>query len=117
MSIHSRRERGSATVITLAVGLVAVLMAMTVAAAGAAMVARQRAQAAADLAALAAAGDATEGEAGACAAARQIAGANGAEIVHCGLNGWDAIVTVSVRPHGTAGGLGVATASARAGPA
>jgi secretion/DNA translocation related TadE-like protein len=109
-------DRGSATVPVLAVGLVTVLVALVVAAAGAAMAARHRAQLAADAAALAGAARAVEGEQNACAAAAAIATANGAELVHCGLDGWDAVVTVAVRPPTVATAFGRAVASARAGP-
>jgi len=112
-----RRDDGSATVIVLAAGLVTVLLALASAAVGAAIEARHRAQAAADAAALAAAGWAVYGPAVACAQADRIAAANDAELLHCGLSGWDALVTVSVRPAGPAGVIGTATAAARAGPA
>jgi secretion/DNA translocation related TadE-like protein len=114
---RQRRDDGSATVIVLAAGLVTVLLALASAAVGAAIEARHRAQAAADAAALAAAGWAVYGESIACAQASRVAAANNAEMVHCGLIGWDALVTVSVRPAGPAAVEGSATASARAGPA
>ncbi len=118
---HSGRraagDRGSATVPVLAAGLVTVLIASTVAASGAAMVARHRAQVAADTAALAAAARAIEGESAACAEATTIATANGGQLVACTLDGWDAVVTVQVRPAGPAAAFGPAEASARAGPA
>lgn len=112
-----REDRGGATVWTLTAGLVAVLIAMTVAAASAAAVARHRAQAAADLAALAGAARAVEGEAIACARAVEIARANGARLESCRLLGWDLVVTTVVRPVPVAAVAGDATAAARAGPA
>src|SRR5262245_11846930 len=112
-----RQDEGSATLVMLAIGLVTILVAMAGGAVGAAIEARHRAQAAADAAALAAAGWALYGEAIACVQADRIAGANGAALIHCGLNGWDAVVTVTVRPRGPVAAAGVATASARAGPA
>ena len=112
-----RRDEGSATMIVLAIGLVTILVAMASSAVGMAIEARHRAQAAADAAALAAAGWAVYGEAVACAQADRVAAVNEAALVHCGLDGWDAVVTVGVRPGGPAAVAGTATASARAGPA
>jgi secretion/DNA translocation related TadE-like protein len=117
MTVRSRRDDGSASIIAVAVGLVTVLLAAAFADAGAAIVARHRAQAAADLSALAGAAHAIEGPSVACAAAATEATANGARVLHCGLDGWDVIVTVEVRPFGPAAAFGSATASARAGPA
>jgi secretion/DNA translocation related TadE-like protein len=102
---------------TLAVGLVTVVIAMAVAAAGAVIVARHRAQAAADLAALAGAARAVEGETAACARAGEIAAANGARLRSCRLTGWDLTVSTEVSPAQVAAVAGAATASARAGPA
>jgi secretion/DNA translocation related TadE-like protein len=117
MTVQGGRDRGSATILVLAVGLVTVLLGVAVAAAGAAIVARHRAQGAADAAALAGAAVAVDGEVAACAVATDVATANGAQLVHCGLDGWDVVVTVQVRPAGSAAVAGVSTASARAGPA
>jgi secretion/DNA translocation related TadE-like protein len=100
----------------LAAGLVTVLMALAVAAAGAAMVARHRAQAAADLAALGGAGHAVEGEETACAAAAELVADNGGRMVSCHLDGWDLTVTAEVVPANVAALAGSAHASARAGP-
>jgi secretion/DNA translocation related TadE-like protein len=111
------RERGSATVWVLAVGLLIVVVALASAAAGAAAVARHRAQSAADLGALAGAIRVIDGPVTACVQARTIATANGARLVACRLDGFDVIVTVEVVPSGVAAVAGVATASARAGPA
>jgi secretion/DNA translocation related TadE-like protein len=107
-------ETGSATVWVLATGLVFVLVAAALAGAGAATVARHRAQVAADLAALAAALRAWEGEAVACARAGDLSTQNRASLISCRLEGLDAIVTVEVRAAGGAGWS--AHASARAGP-
>jgi secretion/DNA translocation related TadE-like protein len=98
----------------LAAGLVFVLVAGTLAAGGAATVARHRAQMAADLAALAAALRAWDGQSAACDRAADLSARNGASLVACRLEGLDAVVTVEVR---VAGGVGWrAQASARAGP-
>ncbi len=108
-------DTGSATVWVLAVGLVFVLAAATIALGAAATVARHRAQAAADLAALAAAMRAWDGQAAACDRAAEVSARNGARLVACALDGFDALVTVEVAPAGGAGWAD-ARASARAGP-
>lgn len=111
---RSQGDGGSATIWTLAVGLVFVVAAMALALIASATVARHRAQAAADLAALAAALRALDGPIDACARAAQISASNGASLVACRLDGFDAIVTVEVAVGGA--GWGAAQASARAGP-
>jgi secretion/DNA translocation related TadE-like protein len=111
-----RDDRGGATVWVLSAGVLIVLLAGVEAAAGAAITARHRAYNAADLAALAGAARAVEGERAACSRAGQVAAANGAVVVACRLDGWDLMVTVQVRPGGLAGLAGVAQAQARAGP-
>ncbi|MFD0021811.1 Rv3654c family TadE-like protein [Streptomyces sp. NPDC058382] len=64
---------------------------------GQVVVARHRAGGAADLAALAAADRALEGAAVACRAAREVAGAQGAEVVRCAVQGEIADVAARVR--------------------
>jgi secretion/DNA translocation related TadE-like protein len=110
------RDRGSATVLVLALCSVVVLAATVAAALGAVAVARHRAAAAADLAALAAAARAAEGERAACAAAHRVAALSGADLVGCVLAGGDAEVSTQVRPAGALGRLGSARGRARAGP-
>ncbi|GAA4659043.1 hypothetical protein GCM10023197_09830 [Gordonia humi] len=103
---------GAAVIAALATVLVAVLYV------GAAVVARHRAQSAADLAALAAASVHVSVAGDACAAARErVASQDGApSIVDCRIDGQDVVVQVAVRVR--LGGLGVrdATGVARAGP-
>jgi len=82
---------------------------------GGAAVARHRAQAAADLAALAAAGRLPLGPNAACAQARNIAAAMGAAVSRCDIQDLDVVVAISVRPGGRV--AGEARAAARAGPA
>jgi secretion/DNA translocation related TadE-like protein len=110
------RDRGAATVWVLAAGLVTVLVAMAATAVGAAIVARHRAQAGADLAALAGAAHAVEGEEVACARAAELVQANGGRMVACHLEGWDLTVSAEVVPASVAALAGTAHASARAGP-
>ncbi|MFD4293617.1 Rv3654c family TadE-like protein [Rhodococcus sp. NPDC058505] len=106
-------ERGSASVLSCFVMLALVAVVVAVGHVGSAVVARHRAQAAADLGALAAATSVELGETGACAAARDLAGRMGGVVRDCRFEGWDAILTVTVPvPVGT----GAATAAARAGP-
>lgn len=98
--------------------MVAVLLCSVGAAAylGAAVVARHRAQAAADLAALAAAARLPTGVAAACARATAVAHAMGVDVAECRLDGLDVVVTVRVSVAFRAGGVGAARAAARAGP-
>ncbi|MGW7285286.1 Rv3654c family TadE-like protein [Streptomyces sp. NPDC054847] len=90
-------DRGSATVwaamaTTVLCAVFAIILAM-----GQAVVARHRAGAAADLAALAAADNALWGTAEACATAGRVAGAQGAQLVRCSLTGEVADVVATAR--------------------
>ncbi len=80
---------------------------------GAAVVARHRAQAAADLAALAAASRLPSGAGMACARAAAVARRMGVDAVRCEVDGLDVVVSVDV----AVAGVGTARAAARAGPA
>jgi secretion/DNA translocation related TadE-like protein len=82
---------------------------------GAAVAARHRAEAAADLAALAAAGQAVHGAGIACRRAEVIAQQMGGEIIRCLLFGWDALIEVHV-PVPLALASTEAVGRARAGP-
>ena len=96
--------------------MVVVLLSVTggCACLGAAVVARHRAQAAADLAALAAAARLPAGAESACAQAGVVARAMGADPAGCLIDDLDVVVTVEV---GVAiGRWGTARAAARAGP-
>ena len=109
-------DRGSATVWTA--GAVAVVLVIAVAGMhlGGVLLARHRAESAADLAALAAAGRSVAGVQVACARASGLAERMTVELVSCRLEGWDALVEVRVRPGGPLARFGAATARARAGP-
>ena len=111
-----RSDRGSASVWLVAVGCAVVAFAVLGMAYGGAVVARHQAQLAADMSALAAAQHAWEGRDPACGVAARIADANGGRLTACRIEGLDAVVTVTVRPAGPAGAVGLATARARAGP-
>lgn len=82
---------------------------------GAAVVARHRAQAAADLAALAAAARLAAGPEMACAQAKAVAREMLGSITGCAVDDLDVVVTVDARL--PVGGWGSARAAARAGPA
>ena len=78
---------------------------------------RHRAEAAADLAALAAAGQAVRGEAVACRRAGDVAAGSGGRVVLCRVRGVEAVVEVEVALRATVFGAMTARARARAGPA
>lgn len=108
-------DGGVATVLSAVVclSLIAVLwLGMQL---GMAIIARNRAEGAADLAALAAATSALQGEGGACARAEWVARSMHAELVSCRLNGWDGRVEVRADGAGMLASL-VAVGHARAGP-
>lgn len=94
--------------------MVAVVLFVTGAGAylGSVVVARHRAQAAADLAALAAAARLPSGVAAACARATAVARGMGIDGAECRVDGLDVVITVRVAVAFT----GVAQAAARAGP-
>ncbi|MDX3456173.1 flp pilus-assembly TadE/G-like family protein [Streptomyces sp. ME02-8801-2C] len=106
-----RSDRGSATV--WSVGAIAVLCVVfgVVLAMGQAAVARHRAAAGADLAALAAADHWTEGAGAACARADRVAAAQGTRLARCALVGEVSDLTVSAGR-----GLFAAEVRSRAGP-
>ena len=97
--------------------MVAVLLSITGGSAylGSAVVARHRAQAAADLAALAAAARLAAGPETACAQATAVADRMRASSAGCAVDDLDVVVTIEVRL--VVGGWGSARAAARAGPA
>lgn len=101
----------------LAAFLVAALAAIMVGGSwvGSAIVARHRAQAAADLAALAAAQRVPAGRTAACLGAEALAAAMGAAVTRCELDHLDVSLVVRVDVGARLGGAAVATA--KAGPA
>jgi secretion/DNA translocation related TadE-like protein len=98
------------------------MMAVILAVCGAAMVvgtaviARHRAQSAADLAALAAAGRLAAGQDTACGWAAAVAEPTGARVTACTVDALDVVVTVDVDATLGRWGVGSARAAARAGP-
>ena len=106
------RDRGLATV-AACVGALAVIAVLVVGVRiGAATIARHRAEAAADLGALAGATRAVSGEAAGCGRADTVVRANRARMLSCRADGLDLLVQVVV----TLDGGGSAEARARAGP-
>ncbi len=110
-------EAGFATLVVL--GLAGALLAFgaLLASLGAVAVARHRAAAAADLAALAAAGHLLEGTERACRVASALARGQGATLLSCTSDGTTVTVVAGVRPPGHLGRLGAARSIARAGQA
>ncbi len=98
--------------------MMAVLMALTIGGVyvGSAVVARHRAQAAADLAALAAAGHLADGTAAACTRAAALAHAMRTAVTRCVVEDLDVVVTVDAAVELGRLGVGPARATARAGP-
>jgi len=84
---------------------------------GSAIVARHRAEAAADLAALAAAGHATDGETAACNEGQRVAEAMGARVALCRLAGWEVLLEAQVPLPFALPGTSTATGRAHSGPA
>ena len=110
------KERGSASIwaaggIAALLLLVALIMGL-----GAAAHTRHRAASAADLAALAAAGHAIDGQQAACARAGWVADRMRVHVTACRVKGWEAEVEVAAQPPDLLIGFGNATARARAGP-
>jgi secretion/DNA translocation related TadE-like protein len=100
----------------MAVGLVLVLMGVAGAAVGAARVGRHRAQAAADLGALAGAARAIEGTGAACERAARFVAANGGRTASCEVSGLEIVVRAEVIVTPLPGLTRIASAAARAGP-
>ncbi|MDR7254736.1 secretion/DNA translocation related TadE-like protein [Nocardioides sp. BE266] len=105
-------EEGGATVLVVAMAGVLLFVTVGLSAAGGLVTAQRRAQAAADLAALAGA----TSQADACADAAWIAAANDGRLTDCQVRGRDVLVAVMVQgPHVPWREVHV-TAEARAGP-
>jgi secretion/DNA translocation related TadE-like protein len=108
-------ERGSATLFAVAVVGVLVLVGAALGVAGAMVHTHRVAQSAADLAALAGA-QSRAGGGDACGAAVAIAGANGARVDSCVVDGFDVRVQVTVVGPHWLGQHHDLSAQARAGP-
>lgn len=108
-----RDDRGSATVWTACAIAALLAIAGLLFSLGSVIATRHRATDAADLAALAAAGEADRGTGAACEKARSVVEKMAIRLVSCRFEEWDALVEVEVD---AVAGLGVASAHARAGP-
>jgi secretion/DNA translocation related TadE-like protein len=89
-------DRGSASVLVLAIGLVLVAAGLAGAAVGTARVGRHQARVAADLGALAGAARAIYGEEMACREAGRYVDANGGRMTACSVAGLEIVVQVEV---------------------
>jgi secretion/DNA translocation related TadE-like protein len=110
------REKGSATIWVISLTALVWFVAGILLAAGSSRVARHRAQAAADLSALAGAVHALAAPARACREARALATANHAALTRCDVHTGVIQVRVVVRSHLPVLGPKIVTADARAGP-
>lgn len=109
-------DRGSATVLAITVIMLVTLAGLAGVTLGSALVARHRTAAAADLAALAGAARAAEGQTAACSRARAVAAANGAGLTSCRVAGQVVEVVAAIRLPLVFGVPMTARSRARAGP-
>lgn len=109
------REEGAATVLVVAMAGVLMFVLIGLSAISGLVTSQRRAQAAADLAALAGAASAMAGE-DACVQAARIASANDAQLDSCADTGGDVVVQVRVPGPTWSGRLVRVSAAARAGP-
>ncbi|ATE52118.1 Rv3654c family TadE-like protein [Actinosynnema pretiosum] len=105
-------DRGSASVLGAVLVVVLVSLAVLGVQFGAAVVVRHRVVAAADLAALAAAGRLAEGDGAACGWAERVVREMGVVLERCSVREWEVAVSVS----GPASLFGTPVGRARAGP-
>ncbi|MET0425083.1 MAG: Rv3654c family TadE-like protein, partial [Actinoplanes sp.] len=89
-------DRGAASILVLAIGLVLVAAGLAGAAIGTARVGRHQARLAADLGALAGAAQAIYGEEVACREAGRYIAANGGRMTACSVNGLEIVVQADV---------------------
>lgn len=110
-----REQRGAATLLVVSAAAVLVFVGAALGVVSALVVSHRRAQAAADLAALAGASARGRGL-DACAEAARVAVANAAELVECSRTGADVMVVVEVAGPRWLGQESDLVARARAGP-
>lgn len=113
---HPPGEDGSATVTACLALAGLIVVTVLVVQFGEVVVARHRAQAAADLAALAAAGELWHGAEAGCAAAESLGRRMAAHIAGCEIEGWDAVITIEEKVPLGPFGMRSIRAVARAGP-
>ena len=111
-----RDDRGSATVLALAMCALITFIAAVLVGTGLAAVTRHRAALAADAAALTAAGYAGEGPDTACRLAREALEANGAQLSGCSVEGAFVVVRDRVAAPAWIAWAGAAAGQARSGP-
>ncbi|NMN96858.1 Rv3654c family TadE-like protein [Antrihabitans stalactiti] len=109
-------DHGVATVFASFVMLALLVVAVSIVQVGSSVAARHRAQSAADLAALAAAGALDDGDESACSAAETIAHRMSVSVATCMVEDWDVVVTVTATKELAAFGSKEVRAVARAGP-
>ena len=114
-SVGSHRERGGATIMVVTCLAMLLFVGAGLGVAVAMVASHRRAQAAADLAALAGARTVQTGG-DACARAAALASDNGAELTGCTLEGESVVVTVRVTGPRWLGQTADLSAQARAGP-
>lgn len=112
-----RDDRGSATIVGCFLMAALVVVTATLVHIGSAVASRHRAQAAADLAALAVAVALDRGSGRACEQAERIATRMRVRVRECSVDGWDAVVEVAAEVTSALPAKGEAVAIARAGPA
>jgi secretion/DNA translocation related TadE-like protein len=115
-SPRSHCERGAGSILVLCAVSVVLTVLVAVASLAVGYHARHRAAAAADLAALAAAGRLRAGASAACSLARTVAVANGGVLRSCEVDGWQVVVAVAAPITGPASWLPDPVRRARAGP-
>ncbi len=113
--VRRRGEQGAASVLAAVLIGLLMLIGCALGVASGLVVDHRRAQSAADLAALAAAGALRDG-ADPCSAGAEVAEANGAELASCDVRGEDVTVEVVVRGPRWLGWAGDLDSRARAGP-
>jgi secretion/DNA translocation related TadE-like protein len=116
MSRRTDAERGAGSILVLCAVAVILTAAVAVTALAAGYHARHRAATAADLAALAAAGEIRSGAPAACALAQTVAEANGGVLRSCDIGGWQVVVAVAAQIRGPATWLPDPVRRARAAP-
>lgn len=109
-------ERGAGSILVLCAVAVVLTVLLPVITLAAGYDARHRAAAAADLAALAAAGQVRSGAPAACTRAQTVAEANGAVLRSCDIEGRQVVVAVAAKITGPAAWLPEPVRRARAGP-
>lgn len=110
-------DRGSATIVAALASVLLISLLWLGMQLGLAIITRHRAEGAADLAALAAAAGAPQGQSQACAKAKWVTAKMGALLVSCRVQGWDAWVEVRTPSPAPLPPFGAADGRARAGPA